>query len=49
MIAWESLTLKDDLVPALDIRTVEGRHQEMEVRCQGLHDGDFGLVGAHNA
>jgi hypothetical protein len=31
MIAGECLALEDDLVSAVDVRAVEGRHEEVEV------------------
>lgn len=48
MIAWESSALQDNFVLAIDVRTVEGGHQEMEVGRQGLHHGNLGLGCAHD-
>jgi hypothetical protein len=48
MIAWEGLAFEDDLVLAVNVWVVEGRHQEMQIGCQSLHNGNFGLVGANN-
>jgi len=48
MVAWEGFALKDDLVPAFGVGMVEGRHQEVQVCCQSLHDSDLGRGGAHN-
>jgi hypothetical protein len=44
VIAREGFALEQDLVPTVDIWTVEGRHQQMEVCCQSLHDSNFGLL-----
>lgn len=49
MIAWESPALEDNFVFPIDVRTIKRGHQEMEVRRQGLHDGNLGLgSGAHD-
>jgi hypothetical protein len=48
VITWESFAFKNDLVLALDVRAVESGHQEVQVRSQGLHDGDFRLVGSND-
>lgn len=48
MVAGERLALQNDLVPAVNVRAVERSHQEVEVCCQRLHDGNLGLGGAHD-
>lgn len=41
MITRESLALKYDLVPAVWVRVVERREQEMQVACECLHYSDL--------
>ncbi len=48
MVTGKGLALQDNLVPAVDVRAVESRHEEVEVGCQRLHDGNLGLGGAHD-
>jgi hypothetical protein len=40
MVAGEGLPFDDDF-PPVGCRSVEARHEQMQVRCQGLHDHDF--------
>lgn len=35
-------------MPAVGIRLIEGCHQQVQVRRQRLHDGDFFDMGSHN-
>lgn len=48
MVAGEGFALKEDLVPAVDVGVVKGRHEEVEVGRQGLHDGHLGRGGAYD-
>jgi hypothetical protein len=48
VITWERLVLNDNLVPSLDIRLVERRHEQVQISREGLHDGDFVDLSAHN-
>lgn len=45
VIARERLALDYDLMPALDVRLVEGGHDQVQVRRQRLHDGYLGRAG----
>lgn len=48
MIAGEGLAFQDDLVAAVLVGFVERRHEKMQIRRQGLHDGDLGLMCSHD-
>jgi hypothetical protein len=41
MIARESFTLNNNFMAAFGIGVIEGGHEEMEIRCQCLHDRNF--------
>lgn len=45
MVTRERLALENDFVPSLGIRAVKGRHQQVEVGRERLHDGHLGRVG----
>lgn len=47
VIAGEGLALNDDFVPLLGW-PVETCHEQVQVCREGLHDGDFALLRAHN-
>lgn len=48
MVAGKRFTLEYDLVLPVDVRPVEGRHEQVKVGCQRLHHRDLGLRGAHD-
>lgn len=48
VVTGEGFALEEDLVPAVDIGVVKGRHEEVEVGRQGLHDGHLGRGGAYD-
>jgi hypothetical protein len=48
MVTGKRFAFKDDFVSAVDVWVVKGRHQEMEVGRQRLHDGNLGLESAHD-
>lgn len=50
MITWESLALEKNLPPTLSFstRTIEARHQDMQVCSQRTHDSNFRLEGPDN-
>lgn len=48
MVAGESLALKNDLVFPVDVRLVKGRHEQVEVGRQRLHDSHLRLGGTHD-
>ena len=48
MVTRESLVLQNDLVTTMDIGPVKGRHQEVDVGSEGLHDSHLGHVGTND-
>ena len=48
MVTGEGLILQNDLVTAIDIGAVKGRHQEVNVGSQGLHDSHLGHIGTYD-
>lgn len=48
MVTRESLVLQNDLVTIIDIWAVKGRHQEVNVGSEGLHDSHLGHVGSND-
>ena len=48
MVAGEGLALENDLVFTVDVRLVKGRHEQVEVGRQRLHDSHLGLGGTHD-
>lgn len=48
MVTGKGLSLENNLVFPVDIRTVEGRHQEVQVGRQCLHDSHLGRRAAHD-
>lgn len=48
VITRESLTFQDDLVLALGIRVIEGRHQKVQVCRQRLHHRDLRFIRPHD-
>jgi hypothetical protein len=48
MIAREGFAFEHDLVLPVDVRLVKGRHEQVEVGCQCLHDSHLRLGGSHD-
>lgn len=48
VVTRKSLALQQYLVLSVGVRVVKGRHEEVQVRRQGLHHGHLGLIGADN-
>ncbi len=48
MVAGKRLALEYDLVLSIDVWSIEGRHEQVEVGCQRLHHCHLGLGGAND-
>ena len=48
MVAGEGLALEHDLVFPVDVWLVKGRHEQVEVGCQRLHDSHLRLGSTHD-
>lgn len=48
MVTRESLVLQNDLVATIDLGTVKGRHQKVDVGGKGLHNSHLGHVGTND-
>jgi hypothetical protein len=48
MVAGECLALQDDLEFPINVRAIEGRHKQVDVCGQSLHNGHLRFGSAHN-